>query len=246
MKKLQIIILSLAIISNPLLQASNDEYGKTRNFFAAHGLKYTDSVFKEPKVEATTKLYEPENNAAIIKIQNLLIHNGTFTIHQLQKLRQAVNQNPTRKDLKIDFINDEKRYGVRATTDIPKYSTIGRYTGIVRHQDAIENKAYAFRSFYLYKDMRIQPGDTVETLCDVTNELQIDASECGNVTRFINHDTNPNCAALDIMDKEGMPQILYLASKDIKAGEELTTNYGDAYDWTKDTAKKSIHTIISQ
>jgi len=53
----------------------------------------------------------------------------------------------------------------------------------------------------------------------------IDGSEGGNATRHINHSCAPNCAAYEVEDEDGRPQIVIEARRRIRAGEELFIDY---------------------
>ena len=55
----------------------------------------------------------------------------------------------------------------------------------------------------------------------VTDEFDIDGSVEWNPARFINHSCDPNCEAQ--LEEE---RIWIIAVRDIRAGEELTFNYG--------------------
>ena len=55
----------------------------------------------------------------------------------------------------------------------------------------------------------------------VTDEFDIDGAVDWNPARFINHSCVPNCEA-----RQEEERIWIIAKRDIKAGEELTFNYG--------------------
>ncbi|KAI6188898.1 Aspartate--tRNA ligase, cytoplasmic [Aphelenchoides besseyi] len=60
----------------------------------------------------------------------------------------------------------------------------------------------------------------------------IDARECGNESRFVNHSCSPNLRFLQSANHYVAYQpirVLLYAANDIKAGEELTLNYGRAW-----------------
>eukprot|EP01083_Nonionella_stella_P101739 288690_1 len=52
----------------------------------------------------------------------------------------------------------------------------------------------------------------------------VDAEDCGNESRFINHSCQPNCEAR-IWTVNGLKRIGFYALVDIKAGSELTIHY---------------------
>jgi SET domain-containing protein len=53
----------------------------------------------------------------------------------------------------------------------------------------------------------------------------IDARDGGNGTRHLNHSCAPNCAAYEITDDDGVPQIVIEAKRRIRAGDELFIDY---------------------
>ena len=58
----------------------------------------------------------------------------------------------------------------------------------------------------------------------VNNRWDIDGSSRSNTARYINHACRPNCEAINRRDR-----IFIVAKRSIKAGEELTYNYGKDY-----------------
>lgn len=49
---------------------------------------------------------------------------------------------------------------------------------------------------------------------------------------LVNHDDNPNCEVLIVLDKK-LPKVVLIAKRSIKKGEELTINYGSDYDYKR-------------
>ncbi len=235
MKKLQLLTL-LALINLTGIQASNKEYKNTRKLFASLGLKHTKSlVIEDPRIIEKTQYF----NAAISNqiesdLDDLVNKYEFFTPSTVRQFKKDVNENPIRKDLRVQFISDDIGYGVFATTDIPKDSSIGIYTGEVLHKSK-SNLDYSFEWSGIDSN-------------NVWKELKIDASRTGNATRFINHDDQSkcNCGSLDIMDKNMIPQTLFVAMKAIKKGEQLTINYGLKYDWKKKAVKQATSSIKSK
>ncbi len=70
-------------------------------------------------------------------------------------------------------------------------------------------------------------------LFTLNDEYVIDANHKGNKARWINHSCDPNCEAL-IDEHDGKnrkkDRVVIEAIRDIKAGEELTYNYGITLD----------------
>jgi hypothetical protein len=107
--------------------------------------------------------------------------------------------------------------GVFAAADIPAGARLVEYKGLRRtHADADERY-----------------GDSLDTghtfLFTLNDDYLIDANVDGNVARWINHSCAPNCQAVLEEDPKGNPQrdrVFIESLRDIKAGEELTYNYG--------------------
>ena len=79
-----------------------------------------------------------------------------------------------------------------------------------------------------YKGKRISTklADTLKTryLFELDEHWTIDGSPRSNTARYINHSCDPNCET-DVVDG----RIIVYAIKNIKAGEELTFDYGEEY-----------------
>ena len=75
-------------------------------------------------------------------------------------------------------------------------------------------------------------GNRVLTSADIDNRYifnintkwDIDGSPRWNTARYINHSCRPNCEAINRRDR-----IFIVAKKNIKAGEEISYNYGKGY-----------------
>lgn len=97
--------------------------------------------------------------------------------------------------------------GLFSTHDIPKGQLIIEYTG-----ERISNEEADRRGGrYLFA---------------VTDELVIDGKGRQNISRYINHACEPNAEA---EHDESDDRIYIRAIKKIKAGEEITYNYGKEY-----------------
>lgn len=59
--------------------------------------------------------------------------------------------------------------------------------------------------------------------------LSVDGLKKGNYLRFINHKGSERNTVADYLNHNNMWHVIYVAGRDIAAGEELTTNYGDSY-----------------
>ena len=107
--------------------------------------------------------------------------------------------------------------GVFARQDLPAGTTLVEYRGRrLAHAEADD----------IY-------GDTLETghtfLFTLNDEYVIDANVEGNVARWINHSCAPNCQPV-LVEHEGgdrrRDKVEIESLRDIRAGEELTYDYG--------------------
>lgn len=107
--------------------------------------------------------------------------------------------------------------GVFALTDIPKGIELIEYRG-KRLTHAQADRLYANTS---------DSGHTF--LFTLNDKYVIDANSEGNMARWINHSCAPNCRALLEDSADGNPRhdrVLIESLRPLKAGEELTYDYG--------------------
>ena len=105
--------------------------------------------------------------------------------------------------------------GVYAAADIPAHTALIQYKGrLLTHAQADR----------LYAD----GADTGHTFLFTLNERYIvDANVGGNSARWINHSCAPNCNAyIEEVDGGRRDRVMIESLRAIKAGEELTYNYG--------------------
>jgi uncharacterized protein len=95
--------------------------------------------------------------------------------------------------------------GVFACEDIPKHVCVEEYTGKLVREDKLKDT----RGKYLFA---------------IGKNLMIDGNVRTNRARYINHSCAPNCEATGPRGK-----VFILTLRRIKAGEELTYNYGKEY-----------------
>lgn len=107
--------------------------------------------------------------------------------------------------------------GVFAARDIPAGTTLIEYRGRrLTHNQA--DRAYGGD---------VESGHTF--LFTLNEKYLIDANVGGNVARWINHGCAPNCEALVVESDDGDPakdRVVIDSIRAIRAGEELTYNYG--------------------
>ena len=111
--------------------------------------------------------------------------------------------------------------GVFATAAIRKGERIIRYKGKLRTHDEVD-EAYGDDD---------EDGHTF--LFTLNDDYVIDANVDGNIARWINHSCKPNCESEVEENDKGKREkdkVFIHALRDIKAGEELTYNYGIVLD----------------
>jgi len=128
--------------------------------------------------------------------------------------------------ISIKYINDRIGFGAYTQKDLNKGDFIGEYTGSVDHISMSSDPTYAWH----YPISHSKEAILQKTLF---NEYCINASYFGNELQFVNDNKDSsNCDIEYIMTKNKAIHLIYVALKDIKAGEQLTVDYGDDY-WNK-------------
>ncbi|KAF2915572.1 hypothetical protein DAI22_09g045100 [Oryza sativa Japonica Group] len=116
---------------------------------------------------------------------------------------------------KTKLIKTEKcGNGVVAEEDIKKGEFVIEYVGEVIDDRTCEQRLWKMK----------RQGDTNFYLCEVSSNMVIDATNKGNMSRFINHSCEPN-TEMQKWTVEGETRVGIFALRDIKTGEELTYDY---------------------
>lgn len=120
--------------------------------------------------------------------------------------------------ISIRFINPVVGYGVFAKENIPPYSTLVQYTGVLMLDEDINVDHDSTFSFTDYKT------------------FSIDAAKHGNWARFMNHcaegEKGNNAIPWEHYTEKG-PRIVFTSGqRGIKRGEQILYSYGDDY-WTE-------------
>lgn len=115
----------------------------------------------------------------------------------------------------IRFVNPVVGYGVFAKEDIPPYSTLCQYTGLLMLDDEIDPDHDSTFSFTDYKT------------------FSIDAAKYGNWARFMNHcaegEAKNNVIPWEHYLEEG-PRIVFTSGQHgVKKGAQILYSYGDDY-----------------
>ncbi len=109
------------------------------------------------------------------------------------------------KDFKV--FKSSAGFGLRTTKDIKKGELVIEYKGKKIKNEVAEEQPNRYQF-------------------DLDDKWTIDGSPRSNTARYINHSCRPNCEAVHYTDTN---EIGIEAIKNIKAGEELTYDYGKDY-----------------
>ncbi|MEO1054003.1 MAG: SET domain-containing protein-lysine N-methyltransferase [Bacteroidota bacterium] len=120
----------------------------------------------------------------------------------------------------IKFISHEVGYGYFATEGVSKDEFVGEYTGLIQYRNEVENSAYAWS----YP----KGGDFQESLPE---KISLNAAIYGNEMRFVNHSDRPSLRTERVFHG-GNWHVVFIAKRDIQAGEEFRVSYGQRY-WRK-------------
>ncbi len=118
-------------------------------------------------------------------------------------------------EVAIRWIHEKIGYGLFTMKPLKKWQFIGEYTGLLRRR----NLFFANINDYCF----MYPHEWIST-----RAYTIDSEKHGNYTRFINHSDTPNCESVSVYHN-GVFHIVFRATEDIPAGEQLTYDYGDIY-----------------
>jgi len=139
--------------------------------------------------------------------------------HLLRKIEKLGDDLPYCKRVEIRYINEDVGYGVFAKENIPAYSILNHYAGILKLDKKIPSSN---DSTFMFSDFE---------------KFSIDAHSAGNWGRFMNHspekNKKTNVLAWEHYSDWG-PRIIFTACRHgIKKGDQLLYSYGDSY-WEED------------
>ncbi len=120
------------------------------------------------------------------------------------------------RDVSVRFIDDRVEHGLFAEERIEAGSYVGEYVGVIRENDIRRYMGKLNNYCYNYPVKDALDRDYV-----------IDAQN-GNLTRFINHDSEPNLEPHHVF-YAGFYHLIFLAKRLIEKGEELSYDYGKNY-----------------
>mmetsp|Transcript_63004 Transcript_63004/g.153431 ORF Transcript_63004/g.153431 Transcript_63004/m.153431 type:complete len:1058 (+) Transcript_63004:1539-4712(+) len=163
---------------------------------------------------------------------------------------------PLHQCLKKNSYPLSQQYGLRAKVDVPANTVIGEYSGKLYREETTDNDFGASPQF----------GMSLKALDDYVEQTKpngskkvyiLDAQRYFNETALVNDATMDylsGCQQDDVATSEdvnieyvevlvnGFPRVVLVATREIKSGDELLTNYGDAY-WEKNRSFKLQRTI---
>ncbi|KAL7752403.1 hypothetical protein RI367_001937 [Sorochytrium milnesiophthora] len=131
-----------------------------------------------------------------------------------------------------------KQWHVKCESNIPEGTFVCQYLGqVISVADAQElEKQYSKHTACTYIfDLDFARGDQfagVEGKLEA--EYSIDGTRWGNISRFINHSCDPNCAIYAVQYDSADPllhRLAFFTRRDIIAGEELTFDYEGKVDY---------------
>jgi len=148
-----------------------------------------------------------------------------------------VSQHGVKIPLEI-FKTGKTGWGVRSLSSISSGSFICEYSGELledKEAEKRQNDEYLFDIGSNYHDEELWEGlksvvgvQSTTSSSKTMDGFTIDAAECGNVGRFINHSCSPNLYAQNVLwdhDDMRMPHVMFFAIENIPPLQELTYHY---------------------
>ncbi|KAL7167051.1 hypothetical protein ACSBR2_037672 [Camellia fascicularis] len=159
-----------------------------------------------------------------------------------------VSQHGMKIQLEI-FKTKSRGWGVRSLTSIPSGSFICEYIGELledKEAEKRQNDEYLFDIGHNFSDcsligglLTLKPVVQLSSSEVVEDErFTIDAAQCGNVGRFINHSCSPNLYAQNVLydhEDKSKPHIMLFAAENIPPLKEPTYPYNYFVDQVRDS-----------
>jgi hypothetical protein len=121
-------------------------------------------------------------------------------------------------DLTIRYIDPILGYGVFTNQKFEPGDFVSEYTGVLKKHRLFFKEGNNYLFYYYIKKKW-------------NSSYFVDAGDCGNYSRFINHSDKGNLEPLYVLSG-GVIHILLVATKRIPIGGQLCYDYGDIY-WKK-------------
>jgi len=142
--------------------------------------------------------------------RRLLASYGDTEFHEIFKFSQLKLRKKPLKFAKSK-IHD---WGLFALENIAAEEFVIEYVGEIIRQSVADTREKNYN----------KQGIGSSYMFRIDNEMIVDATKCGNLSRFINHSCDPNCYA-KIITIEGRKKIVIYSRKEIKRDEEITYDY---------------------
>lgn len=175
-------------------------------------------------------------NGAIVEASSLIYECGP-SCRCPPTCHNRVSQHGVKIPLEI-FKTGKMGWGVRSLSSISSGSFICEYAGELledKEAEKRENDEYLFDIGSNYHDEKLWEGLKsavgVQSSASSSKTIEgftIDAAECGNVGRFINHSCSPNLYAQNVLwdhDDISRPHVMFFAAENIPPLQELTYHY---------------------
>ncbi|KAF8651882.1 hypothetical protein HU200_063130 [Digitaria exilis] len=175
-------------------------------------------------------------NGAIVEARPLIYECGP-SCRCPPTCHNRVSQHGIKIPLEI-FKTSKTGWGVRSLSSISSGTFICEYTGKLLKDKEAENRQndeYLFDIGNNYHDEKLWEG--LKSVIGVQSSTSpsktmkgftIDAADCGNVGRFINHSCSPNLYAQNVLwdhDDMRMPHVMFFAVENIPPLQDLTYHY---------------------
>ena len=126
---------------------------------------------------------------------------------------QGSHEDQDREKMFVKWSSPETGYGLFANRLIKKDEVVGLFTGFISSGGINTDYMWEYPSAHLTGE----------------NMYGIDALSMGNYLRFVNHDRQKQNVRIEMFPHRNRWWLLYVADKEILAGSELFTDYGDSY-----------------
>lgn len=182
------------------------------NVTAIHSPKYSIQI--EPFLSSKSILDDDEYLDAPLYTASLVNRYAAFL-----SLDEHMREARDRESYYIKWSSETVGYGLFARKKIDRDDVIGVYTGTVTPNSPTDDTDYRW----------------IYPTCSTSSEPDcgIDGSKEGNYLRFINHCVKRQNVRVEYCPVEGRWWVLYVALKDIREGQELWTDYGRKYCYSR-------------
>lgn len=190
-----------------------------------------DSDYEDPKDiygNPMSRRFPYDENGRIILEEGYLVYECNERCNCSRTCPNRVLQNGVHVKLEV-FMTETKGWTVRAGEAILRGTFVCEYIGEVLEEQEANRRRDRYNcegnGYFLDVDAHI---NDISRLIEGSARYIIDATNYGNVSRFINHSCSPNLVAYQVLVESMEYQRSHIglyANRDIATGEELTFNY---------------------